>query len=72
MFHWFSKDKLKFEVMLGFESNWQNVTVDTSKMDILQHGAAATSWQSLASRFTLYSAFAIKIHNNGLPGEGEI
>jgi len=72
--------------MLGFESNWQNVTVDTCKMDIPLHGAAAvTCKMQTCERVNCQQVkpgpkFAdhkcrcvgIKIHNNDLPGEGEI
>ena len=56
---------------MGFESISKNVAVDTCKVDVPLHAAAATSWRPSASRPTLIT-FGIKIHNNGLSGEGEI
>jgi len=59
--------------MLGFESNWQkNVTVDTRKLNIQVHGAVQRQRHDDYRLVVLHSAPGIKIHNNGLPDEGEI
>jgi len=72
--------------MLGFKSNWKNVTVDTRKMNVPLHNAAATTCKigtcgradrQLVKRGPKFAVckcgpVGIKIHNNGLPGVGEI
>jgi len=57
--------------MLRLRALGKNVTVDTRKMDIPLH--SAVQWRRHGDHRLVglhkYSAFGIKIHNNGLPAK---
>jgi len=53
---------------------YKNVTLNTRKMAIstVQCTRRPCRWWRHYQGLLKYSAFGIKIHNNSLPGEGEI